>query len=193
MQYWRLSWCITLTFFRTDDKHVLVWCGFACLGWRKLTLTPSGIPKKFLVGLKRTWNQKLSPGLMSLTFVNALSDSEFILPTSVPEVLGNFNIFCVTVDWRTLRSMCCLRWLRLEICSSSFPFSTSATSSSRRLYKKDMENPRHSAANEGEDTYDVFIPSTGYEPKAHDFDELYDSSVPLLLQDPFRGRRTWMT
>ena len=28
------------------------------------------------------------------------------------------------------------------------------------LYQKDMENLRHSAANEGEDTYDVLIPST---------------------------------
>ena len=38
----------------------------------------SGIPKKFLVGLKRTWNQKLSHGLMFLTFMNALSDSGFM-------------------------------------------------------------------------------------------------------------------
>ena len=47
-----------------------------------------------------------------------------------------------------------------------------------------MENLCHSAANEGEDTYDVFIPSTGYEPKAHDFDELQNSSVLLSLKIP---------
>ena len=29
----------------------------------------SGIPKKFLVGQKRTWVQKLSPGLMLLMFM----------------------------------------------------------------------------------------------------------------------------
>ena len=30
-------------------------CGFDCLGWGKLTLTPSsGVPKNFLFGLKRT-------------------------------------------------------------------------------------------------------------------------------------------
>ena len=51
---------------------VHVWRGFGCLGWGKLTLAPSsGIPKKFLINLKRTWNQKLSPGLMLLTFMNA--------------------------------------------------------------------------------------------------------------------------
>ena len=47
-----------------------------------------------------------------------------------------------------------------------------------------MANLRRSATNESEDTLDVFIPSTGYEPKAHDFDELYDSSVPFSLMVP---------
>ena len=31
-QYWLPSWLFTLTFFRTDDIHVHVWRGFACLG-----------------------------------------------------------------------------------------------------------------------------------------------------------------
>ena len=31
--------------------------------------TPSGIPKKFLLGPKRTWDLKLSPGLMLLMFM----------------------------------------------------------------------------------------------------------------------------
>ena len=52
------------------------------------------------------------------------------------------------------------------------------------LYTKDMANLRRSATNEGEDTSDVFITSTGYESKAHDFDELYDSSVPFSLMIP---------
>ena len=65
-QYWHSSCLISLTLFRTDNKHVPVWCAFACFGWKKLTLTASsGIPKKFLVG-QRTWDQKLSSGLMLL-------------------------------------------------------------------------------------------------------------------------------
>ena len=36
-QYWHPSWLITLTLFRTGNKHVPVWCGFACLGWEKLS------------------------------------------------------------------------------------------------------------------------------------------------------------
>ena len=47
-----------------------------------------------------------------------------------------------------------------------------------------MENLRHSAANESEDTYDVFNSPTGYEPKAHDFNELQNSSVPLSFKIP---------
>ena len=46
-----------------------------------------------------------------------------------------------------------------------------------------MENLRHSAANGGEDTYDVFYLSTGYEPKAHDFDELVPLSFKILAAD----------
>ena len=52
------------------------------------------------------------------------------------------------------------------------------------LYTKDMENLSHSAANESEDTYDVFNSPTGYEPKAHDFDELQNSSVNLSFKIP---------
>ena len=48
---------ITLTFFMAaDDKHVLVWCSFTtCLGWRKLTLTPSSgmTPEVGSIGLKQ--------------------------------------------------------------------------------------------------------------------------------------------
>ena len=59
-----------MTFFRTNHKYVPVWCGFACLGWEKLTLIPSSvIPKKFLFGLTRTQYQKLSSGLMLVTFI----------------------------------------------------------------------------------------------------------------------------
>ena len=47
-----------------------------------------------------------------------------------------------------------------------------------------MANLRRSATNEGEDTYDVFNSPTGDEPKAHDFDELYDSSVPFSFKIP---------
>ena len=47
-------------FVRTVNRHVPVWCGFACLGWKKLTLTTSsGILKKFPVGLQRTWDLQL--------------------------------------------------------------------------------------------------------------------------------------
>ena len=52
------------------------------------------------------------------------------------------------------------------------------------LYTKEMENLRHSAANESEDTYDVFNSPTCYEPKAHGFDELQNSSVPLSFKIP---------
>ena len=47
-----------------------------------------------------------------------------------------------------------------------------------------MANLRHSAANESEDTYDVFNSARGYEPKAHDFDELQNSSVPFSFKIP---------
>ena len=47
-----------------------MWCGFACLEWRKLTLTPSSVfPRTFLFGLKRTQYQKLSSGLMLVSFI----------------------------------------------------------------------------------------------------------------------------
>ena len=52
------------------------------------------------------------------------------------------------------------------------------------LYTKDMANLRCSAAEESEDTYEVFNSPTGYEPKAHDFDELQNSSVPFSFKIP---------
>ena len=45
-------------------------------------------------------------------------------------------------------------------------------------------NLRCSAAEESEDTLNVFHSPTGYEPKLHAFDELYDSSVPFSLMIP---------
>ena len=48
-----------------------------------------------------------------------------------------------------------------------------------------MANLRCSAAEESEDTLNAFISLTGYEPKLLTFGELNDSSVPLLLHDPF--------
>ena len=56
-----------MTFFRNNNKYVPVCCGFACLGWGKLTLT-----KKFLFGLKMAWDQELSSGLILLTFTLTL-------------------------------------------------------------------------------------------------------------------------
>ena len=47
-----------------------------------------------------------------------------------------------------------------------------------------MENLRYSATNGGEGTYDVLYLPTGYEPKAHDFNELQNSSVPLSFKIP---------
>ena len=52
------------------------------------------------------------------------------------------------------------------------------------LYTKDMAILRRSVTNESEDTYDVFHPPTGYEPKAHDFDELQNSSVSFSFMIP---------
>ena len=45
-------------------------------------------------------------------------------------------------------------------------------------------NLRCSAAEESEDTLNVFHSLTGYEPKLRAFDELYDSSVPFFLMIP---------
>ena len=53
-----------------------------------------------------------------------------------------------------------------------------------KLNKKFMENLHYSANNGGEGTYDVLHLPTGYEPKAHDFDELQNSSVPLSFKIP---------
>ena len=47
-----------------------------------------------------------------------------------------------------------------------------------------MEKLRHSAANGGEDTYDVLYLPTGYEPNGHDFNELQNSSVPFSFKIP---------
>ena len=47
-----------------------------------------------------------------------------------------------------------------------------------------MASLRYSAAEESEDTLNVFHCSTGYEPKLLAFDELYDSSVPFSLMIP---------
>ena len=52
------------------------------------------------------------------------------------------------------------------------------------LYKKDMENLCDSTTKGCEDTYDFLYLHTGYEPKAHDFDELQNSSVPLSFKIP---------
>ena len=60
-QHWHPSWFFTSPFFRTDDIHVHVWRGFACLSIR--------YSKKFLVDPMRTWDQKFTPGLMLLTFM----------------------------------------------------------------------------------------------------------------------------
>ena len=61
-----------------------------------------------------------------------------------------------------------------------FPFSDEQ----QPLNKKIMENLCESANNEGEGTYDVLYLPTGCEPKAHDFDELQNSSVPLSFKIP---------
>ena len=64
--YWHPSWSFTLTFLRIVNKHVLLVldCGVLKNPVRSdFTLIPSsGI-------LKRTWNQKLSSGLMLVTSV----------------------------------------------------------------------------------------------------------------------------
>ena len=51
-------------------------------------------------------------------------------------------------------------------------------------YTKDMANLRCSAAEESEDTLNVFIPPTGYEPNLLTFGELNDSSVPFSFMIP---------
>ena len=47
-----------------------------------------------------------------------------------------------------------------------------------------MANLRCSAAEESEDTFNVFHSTTGYEPKLLAFGELNDSSVPFSLMIP---------
>ena len=47
-----------------------------------------------------------------------------------------------------------------------------------------MANLRRSAMNEGEDTSDVLITSTGCEPNLLTFGELNDSSVPFSFMIP---------
>ena len=69
----------------------------------------------------------------------------------------------------------------------SVPFFHLSDEQQPELYKKDMENLCDSANKGGEGTYDVLHLPTGYEPKGHDFDELQNSLVPPLLQDPWRG------
>ena len=56
----------------------------------------------------------------------------------------------------------------------SVPFSHFSDEQQPELYKKDMETLCDSV-------------TKGYEPKAHDFDELQKLSVPLLLEDLCRG------
>ena len=47
-----------------------------------------------------------------------------------------------------------------------------------------MESLCYSANKESNDAFDVSTSLTGYEPKAHDFHELNDSSVPLSFKIP---------
>ena len=63
--------------------------------------------------------------------------------------------------------------------SSSSTSSCSLSSSTRRTWQT-CAAPRRTRVR----TLGRLPPSTGYEPKAHDFDELYDSSVPFSLMIP---------
>ena len=66
----------------------------------------------------------------------------------------------------------------------SVPFFHLSDDQQPELYKKDMENPVRLRYQRCEDTYDFLYLRTGYEPKAHDFDELQNSSVPLSFKIP---------
>ena len=59
-------------------------CGFACLGWGKLTLT-----KKFLFGLKMAWDQELSSGLILLM---SLTMHPFLFLSAVTEHSSLFTL-----------------------------------------------------------------------------------------------------
>ena len=65
-----------------------------------------------------------------------------------------------------------------------FPFFHLSDEQQPELNKKIMENLRYSATNGGEGTDDVLYLPTLYEPKAHDFNELQNSSVPLSFKIP---------
>ena len=65
-----------------------------------------------------------------------------------------------------------------------FPFFHLSDEQQPELNKKIMENLCNSATNGSEGTNDVLYLPTVYEPKAHDFDELQNSSVPLSFKIP---------
>ena len=114
---------ITLTFFRTGNKHFLVWCGFACLGWGKLMLTLSfGFLKKFPVCSTRTKCQKLSSGLMLLT----------CLTTGNPILLGvrentEKRVFRGTNTTQALSGHRRKLWISTEVAAPFFCRSTQHT------------------------------------------------------------------
>ena len=93
---------------------------------------------------------------------------------------------CHTREWLSLfdSTFSALHFFTFLLSIFLFPFFHLSDEQQPELYKKNMENLRHSAANESEDTYDVFNSPTGYEPKAHDFNELHNSSVPLSFKIP---------
>ena len=85
----------------------------------------------------------------------------------------------------------CLSWIRpsplstssSSSClspSSSSTSSSSLSSSTRRTWQT-CAPPRRTRVRT---LKDVFNPPTGYEPKAHDFDELQNSSVPFSFMIP---------
>ena len=77
--------------------------------------------------------------------------------------------------------------LRLPPVCLPLPFLLPQRRAAARAQQEDHGKLVRLRQQRGEGTYDVLNLTTGYEPNGHDFNELQNSSVPYLLQDPCRG------
>ena len=93
---------------------------------------------------------------------------------------------CHTCEWLSLfdSTYSTLYFSAFLLSVFLFPFFHLSDEQQPELNKKIMENLCDSANNGGEGTYDVLYLPTGNEPKARDFNELQNSSVPLSFEIP---------
>ena len=83
-QWWHPGWWVTLTFFKTGNNHV-----------------------SLVVGPKRTWDQKLTPGLMLLTFMTMINRT-WVAHLAVFHWYWRMTHACCLINWHGLLEKLCV-------------------------------------------------------------------------------------